>query len=221
MPGTGSKAAISAAGMLRHPHPAQAGALPWMRALTAPAPKMEHKKIALQYLCTCGPDAGVGIGSRAVHAHVRLHHVLHHKGLLQDGPVHNLGLHRQLHLDAPAVRLRPHKARIHKLHLQYIAHGCAPRCFIHRQLCTNSNCSTTMLKSQHERAGTAENYQHCRISDHSARAGIVQLTAGKALVEYYAAFGFAIGHLRQTSHTLPAAQCKARGASQDADWPGL
>ncbi len=65
-----------------------------------------------QHLDACRPDVDVGVGTRAVDAHVGLNHELDHERMLQDRAVHNLRLHRQLDLEPPRVRLRPHKARV-------------------------------------------------------------------------------------------------------------
>jgi hypothetical protein len=66
-----------------------------------------------------GRDPGVGVGVLllTVWTHVGLNHVLYNKRLLQDGPVEDLRLDRDLHLQPPGVRLRPDEPRIHQLHL--------------------------------------------------------------------------------------------------------
>lgn len=90
-----------------------------------------------------GPHVDVGVGARAVDAHVRLDDVLHHKRLLQDGAVHDLRLDRQLHLEPPRVRLGPHKASVDQLYLRAAAALAATA--VSSAGCTLSRCAHTTL----------------------------------------------------------------------------
>ena len=54
--------------------------------------------------------------SRARVAHVPLHHIFHHKTLLQNSAVQHLFLHRQLCLQPFRVRLGPYEPGVHQLH---------------------------------------------------------------------------------------------------------
>lgn len=92
------------------------GQTPITIAQVSTGPQVKANKAP--HLDTGCPDIAVGVGARAVHAHVRLYHVLHHKGLLQDGAIHDLCLDRQLHFEPARVGLCPYEAGIHQLDLQ-------------------------------------------------------------------------------------------------------
>ena len=57
----------------------------------------------------------LGLSSVTVRTHLVGHSVLHHEGLLEDGPAHHLGLHLQLHLQPLAVGLRPQEVGVDQL----------------------------------------------------------------------------------------------------------
>ena len=68
------------------------------------------------HLSTGCPCVRVCVMSGALHAHVIVHHIFHHKALLQDGAVKHLCLDGDLDLQALAVGLCPYETSVHQLH---------------------------------------------------------------------------------------------------------
>ena len=75
------------------------------------------------YLHNSSPGVWVCCCSGAVWAHVRLHHILNHKGLLQYGAIEHLTLDCQLCFESTRVRLCPDESCIHQLDLHTAAVG--------------------------------------------------------------------------------------------------
>ena len=73
------------------------------------------------YLYNSSPSVGVCSRFGAVWAHVRLHHILNHKGLLQYGAIEHLTLDCQLCFESSGVGLCPDEARIYQLDLRTMA----------------------------------------------------------------------------------------------------
>ena len=90
------------------------------RARVGPRPQnslLQEKKGALvtHVLPDLGagdPRRGVGRGAGTVDALVRLHGEIDHARLLQGRPAQDLGLHGELDLDPPGVRLGPDEAGV-------------------------------------------------------------------------------------------------------------
>ena len=126
----------------------------------------------VSYLHNCSPGVWVCGCFGAVWAHVCLHHILNHKGLLQYGTIENLTLDCQLCFQSTRVGLCPDETCIYQLDLHRKLTGegdevsvacCMP---LAPHICRNKHDNAIRVRHSSVRSNTA---CHCHVYSMSAR----------------------------------------------------